>query len=274
MGRDGGLDTSSHQQFVDYYAKESLSESTRQRFEAIQTRVLALAGPTNRPLNVLDIGCGAGAQCALWAADGHHVFGVDINAPLIDVARQRAQASGIAARFDVGSATNLPYETASMDVCLIPELLEHVPEWQPCLAEAVRVLRPGGILFLSTTNVLCPVQNEYRLPLYSWYPGFAKRYFEKRAVTSWPAIANYARYPAVHWFSYYRLARFLAGKGMRCYDRFAVMDARSGSAIRRAVVGLFQHSSLLRLLGQICSTGSVVFAVKSGSAMPAKAASA
>ena len=274
VSKDGGLDTSSHQQFVDYYAKESLSESTRRRFEAIQTRVLALAGPTTRPLNVLDIGCGAGAQCALWAASGHHVFGIDINAPLIEVARKRAQESGIAARFDVGSATDLPFETASMDVCLIPELLEHVPEWQPCLAEAVRVLRPGGILFLSTTNFLCPVQNEYRLPLYSWYPGFAKRYFEKRAVTSWPAIANYARYPAVHWFSYYQLARFLTAKGMRCHDRFAVMDAGTGSGIRRAIVGLLRHSSLLRLLGQICSTGSVVFAVKSGSPGPAQGASA
>jgi 2-polyprenyl-3-methyl-5-hydroxy-6-metoxy-1,4-benzoquinol methylase len=55
-----------------------------------------------------------------------------------------------------------------MDVCLLPELLEHVADWQSCLNEAARVLRPGGLLYLSTTNVLCPRQQEFNLPLYSF----------------------------------------------------------------------------------------------------------
>jgi len=112
------------------------------------------------------------------------------------------------------------------------------------------------------------------LPLYSWYPGFAKRFFEKRAVTTWPAIANYARYPAVHWFSYYCLARFLAGLGMRCYDRFDLIDAHGGSRLRRMAVELLRRSFLLRWVGQICSTGSVVFAVKVASAGAAQGSSA
>jgi 2-polyprenyl-3-methyl-5-hydroxy-6-metoxy-1,4-benzoquinol methylase len=270
LDRNAQLDTSSHQQFVQYYAAESQSDATRQRFEAIRSKAIDLlrkSGNTHRPLDMLDIGCGAGTQCALWAAAGDRAHGIDINAPLIELARERAQVAKLDIRFDIGSATALPHESGTIDVCLIPELLEHVPEWEPCLVEAVRVLRPGGVLFLSTTNVFCPVQHEYRLPLYSWYPGFAKRLFERKAVTSWPSIANYARYPAVHWFSYYGLSRFLGRQGMRCFDRFAMMEPGERSAPRRIVVGLLQASSTLRLLGQIGSTGTIVFALK-----PAEAA--
>ncbi len=265
LNQNARLDTSSHQQFVQYYAAESLSDATRQRFETIRTKTIALLRRTSEaraPFDVLDIGCGAGTQCALWAAGGDRAYGLDINAPLIELARQRAETAKLNSRFDVGSATVLPYESGTMDVCLIPELLEHVAEWQPCLLEAIRVLRPGGVLFLSTTNVLCPVQHEYRLPLYSWYPNFAKRFFERQAVTKWPAIANYARYPAVHWFSYYGLARFLEQQGMQCFDRFAMMDAEEGSSRRRTLVHILQNSRASRLVGQLFSTGTIVFATK------------
>ena len=76
-----------------------------------------------------------------------------------------------------------------MDVCLLPELLEHVADWQSCLKEAPRVLRSGGLLYLSTTNVLRPRQEEFNLPLYSWYPGPLKRYCERLAMTTRPALA-------------------------------------------------------------------------------------
>lgn len=259
------MDTGSHKQFVDYYAAESLSEATRERFAGIRAKVIDLldkAGTTRRPLDVLDVGCGAGTQCALWAAGGDRVHGIDINAPLIELARERAQAAKLDIRFEISSATTLPYDASTMDVCLIPELLEHVAQWEPCLTEAVRVLRPGGVLFLSTTNVFCPFQNEFRLPLYSWYPNLAKRFFERKAITSWPSIANYARYPAIHWFSYYRLARFLKRQDMLCFDRFAMMECGEGSALRRTAVGLLQSSAAFRLLGQVGSTGTIVFAVK------------
>ncbi len=62
-------------------------------------------------------------------------------------------------------------------------------------------MRPGGVLYLTTTSCLCPSQMEFRLPLYSWYPGFLKRRYERLAKTTRPELANFAIYPAVHWFS-------------------------------------------------------------------------
>ena len=170
---EGGWDHSSAPQFVDYYAKQSVAEETQHHFELLRDKLLAIRAIYRQPteqLRVVDVGCGAGTQARIWAEKGHEVFGIDVNAPLIELAESRARDLGLGIRFQVGSATELPYEDGTMDVCLLPELLEHVPDWQRCLTEAFRVLRSGGLLFLSTTNVLCPRQQEFDLPLYLSHP--------------------------------------------------------------------------------------------------------
>lgn len=109
---------------------------------------------------------------------------INISAPLIDLARQRAADARLDARFIVGSADRPPLPDASFDTVLVSELLEHLPQWQSCVDEAVRLLRPGGVLYVSTTNVLCPVQQEFTLPLYSWYSRAIKRRGERMSVTT------------------------------------------------------------------------------------------
>ena len=214
-------------------------------------------------LDVADIGCGAGTQCRLWAARGHRVFGVDVNEPLIRLAEKRAAEEGVEIKFEVGSATALPWADRTMDVCLVPELLEHVADWQSCVNEAARVLRPGGLLYLSTTNVLCPKQQEFTLPLYSWYPGPLKRYCERLAVTTRPAIANFAKYPAVHWFSFYGLRDFLEPLGFRCLDRFDLIDTAGKGTHAKFIVGVVQAIPLLRFLGHVATPSTYLVAVKS-----------
>ena len=185
-GNAGDWDTGTHAAFYDYYRDQSLSPQTMERFERVRDLLLRLIGPdaAGRPLKVADIGCGAGSQAWLWAKLGHHVSGLDINQPLIELARSRAGGLAATAEFTVGSATALPWPNESMDVCLVPELLEHVADWQAVVQEAARVTKPRGYLYLSTTNKLCPVQQEFELPAYSWYPGFLKRRYERLAVTS------------------------------------------------------------------------------------------
>jgi 2-polyprenyl-6-hydroxyphenyl methylase/3-demethylubiquinone-9 3-methyltransferase len=150
-------------------------------------RVAEREGPVRGPLTVADIGCGAGTLSMLWAEHGHRVFGIDINAQLIKLATERSRESDIKIDFQLGTATDLPWSDESMDVCLVPELLEHVQDWERCLDEFARVIKPGGVLFLTTTNKLCPRQQEFNLLMYSWYPAFIKRYFEKLAVST-PSI--------------------------------------------------------------------------------------
>lgn len=259
-------DHSSDQNFVDYYEQQSLTPETVQRFTLVRDKALWLLDSLRHSdasgLQVADIGCNTGTQSQLWAKLGHQVFGLDINAQLVEIAKRRAEETSMDIHFDVGSATELPYTDASMDVVLLPELLEHVAEWQSCLDEAVRVLKPGGLLYLSTTNWLCPIQQEFNLPMYSWYPGFLKRRYERLAVTTRPEIANYCRYPAVNWFSFYSLAAYLKKHGIRSLDRFDMIDARKQGTPVKLVLSLVKAIPPLRFIGHVLTPYSIVFAVK------------
>lgn len=241
-------------EFVDYYAKESLKASTLQRISGIRnavTRAAVALGGRQPPWRVADIGCGPGTQCLMWAHEGHSVFGLDINPGLIEIGRQRADEAGDKLDLRVGSATALPWDSGSMDIVLCPELLEHVPDWRAVLAEACRVLAPSGVLYLSTTNRLCPVQQEFDLPLYSWYPGPLKRYCERLAVTTRPQLVQHATFPAVNWFTYYGLRTVLAREGLRCFDRFDVAALGQQSSVGRAVLGTIRAVPPARLLAHV-----------------------
>lgn len=263
-GHSGGWDHGTHPDFYAYYAAESESAATLQRFASLQAAMLRIAAQAGLDgmLDVADVGCGAGTQCRMWAALGHRVHGVDVNAPLVELARVRTRERRLDVDFQVGSATALPWADGSMDVCLLPELLEHVADWKSCLTEAARVLRGGGLLYLSTTNVLCPRQQEFNLPLYSWYPPALKRRCERIAVTTRPSIANYARYPAVNWFSYYGLRGYLEPLGFKCCDRFDLVDVSAKGKITRMLVALVRALPAMRFLGHVGTAGTYLVAVK------------
>jgi len=257
-------DTGSHEDFYKYYEQQSQSPETMERFRRTTEILLRLrhdrAGDGR--LDVLDVGCGAGTQAAIWLERGHRYYGLDINRPLVELARRRATEQKLEAHFEVGTATALPWGDRSFDVCMLPELLEHVADWQACVAEAVRVLRPGGLMYINTSSKLCPVQSEFNLPLYSWYPGSVKRYFERRAVTDKPALANFAKYPAVNWFSFYGLRRHLAPRGFECLDRFDAIDESRLSTTARAVLGAVKAIAPLRFVAHVLTPYTLLIAVK------------
>ncbi len=260
-------DHSSHREFFDYYTKASQSNTTLQRFASIRELILRLyaeRGESNPILDVADIGCGAGTQSLMWAQMGHHVHGLDINAPLVEVAKTRASEAGYTVDFRVGSAVSLPWPDASMDVCILPELLEHVSEWEECLKEASRILKPGGFLYVSTSSKLCPIQQEFSLPLYSWYPGFLKKHCVKLALTSRPQLVNYAKYPAVNWFTYYQLRRVLRSWGYVSKDRFDLVDLSKKGVLARLVIQVVRTVPLVRWLGHVATPYTVLVAEKCG----------
>jgi len=260
-------DHSTHDAFYDYYARESGSIEARRRFERMRDAIMRFVQrPAGRPLEVADVGCGAGTQSIVWAEAGEMVHAVDVNERLIELGRSRAEAAGLTIDFRLGSATDLPWANESMDVCIAPELIEHVADWEGCIREFVRVLRPGGILLMTTTNRLCPIQEEFNLPLYSWYPSALKRRYERLSTTTRPELANYARYPAVNWFTFYGLRRYLAARGFRSVDRFGMMDVTGKSAAAKAVVSAIRSLPPLRFLGQMATPGTRILAIKSGPA--------
>lgn len=260
-------DSSTHENFYQYYARQSVTREARDRSRSVRDIVLAVAVARRRagdsPLAVADIGCGPGVLSMSWAELGHRVYSVDISAQFVALARQRARAAGLDIGFCVGTATELPWRSNSMDVCLMPELLEHIGAWRSCLKECARVLRPGGVLFVSTNNKLCPVQQEFNLPLYSWYPGFLKRYYERLAVTTRADLANYAKYPAVNWFTFYSLRAALAEHGFVSFDRFDAAALRGGAGLaRKWLLSVIRYVGIVRWLAHVATPYTLLVAVK------------
>ena len=257
--------TDADYKFYEYYAEQSLSPESIQRFESIQnivTRTLTERSLGSRTLDVADIGCNAGTQCIMWARDGHNVHGVDINDLLLDQASVRANEAGLDIEYVLGSAEDLPWQDDSMDVCLAPELLEHVVDWRRCLDEFSRILKPNGVMYLSTTNYLCPKQQEFELPLYSWYPSVLKEYYERLAMSSRPELVNYAKYPAVNWFSFYSLRAELSIRGFDSFDRFDVVDTAEKGFVGTTILRAIRIIPPIRWLGHVATPYTSIVAVK------------
>jgi SAM-dependent methyltransferase len=99
-----------------------------------------------RSREVLDLGCGSGANTVLLADRGARITGLDLSPDLIDLARQRLAVSDVDAanvRFIVGSAHAIDLPDASVDVVFGMAILHHL-DLQQTAAEVWRVLRPGG----------------------------------------------------------------------------------------------------------------------------------
>jgi 2-polyprenyl-6-hydroxyphenyl methylase/3-demethylubiquinone-9 3-methyltransferase len=141
-------------------------------------------------------------------------------------------------------------------------LLEHVEDWRSCLNEFARILRPKGLLYLSTTNKLCPIQQEFELPLYSWYPARLKRHYVELALTTRPELANFATYPAVNWFTNKQLEKALGQLGLSAMDRFDVMDLSTKPAPVRWAVQLVRVAPPFRWLAHVASRSTIVIAEK------------
>ena len=100
--------------------------------------------------DVLDAACGEGYGAALLAQRARSVTGLDIDGPTIAAAR--AKYAMPALRFETGSVTAMPFADASFDCVVSFETLEHLAEQEAMLAEMRRVLRPHGVLIISTPN--------------------------------------------------------------------------------------------------------------------------
>ena len=99
-------------------------------------------------LRVVEIGCGrgAGAELLLQRWGAAHVTAVDLDPVMVQRARRRLARFGSRVDVRVGDACALPVADAAVDAVVDFAVVHHVPVWREAVAEAVRVLRPGGQL--------------------------------------------------------------------------------------------------------------------------------
>lgn len=98
----------------------------------------------------LDAGCGAGLLCEPLSRLGAQVTGVDAAPENVAAARAHAQGSGLEISYHAGELAGL--DIGTFDLVTSMEVIEHVADKRAFLASLAAVMKPGGLMVLSTPN--------------------------------------------------------------------------------------------------------------------------
>ena len=102
---------------------------------------------------IVDVGCGGGILAEAMAVRGAEVTGIDLGERPLSVAKLHGLESGVRVVYRLVSAETYARETpASFDVVTCMEMLEHVPDPASTIAACAALVRPGGVVAVSTIN--------------------------------------------------------------------------------------------------------------------------
>ena len=138
--------------------------ASRAQIAMLHTRY-RLAGELAAGKDVLELACGSGIGLGHLATRARRVVGGDCDPQLVELARRHVADEIEVLQLD---AQALPFQSASFDVVLLLEAVYYLSDPDAFLAEAKRVLRPGGTILICSANCERPDFN--RSP-------FSKRYF-------------------------------------------------------------------------------------------------
>ena len=131
----------------------------------------ALVGLMPADWTVADLGCGTGAMLATLAPHVGRVIGVDASEEMLGAAR--ARLTGVAnVELRRGSLESLPIDAGSVDAATMMLVLHHLPSPGAAIAEAARILKPGGRLLI--VDMAPHDHEEYRRQMGHVWLGFSE----------------------------------------------------------------------------------------------------
>ena len=148
--------------WVKWYAKVAPLKGKR------TTKILLNYKGSNAKL--LDLGCGIGLTLAVLTKTFRNSVGCDIEQKEVRATRELLKTTGKKIPVIIYDGKRLPFKGASFDIVTSIEVYEHVDKPDTMLKEIKRVLKPDGILLISTANKLWPIEPHYKLPFLTYLP--------------------------------------------------------------------------------------------------------
>lgn len=139
----------------DYYKPwgmgEDASVARATKLATFEPLLIALDGlvGTDRPRSILDVGAATGLLLELAESRGWTPFALELNPYSAGVLRERYGAE----RVFEGELTARPFEPARFDAITMTDLIEHVLDVRGTLRAAAELLRPGGVLCITTPRI-------------------------------------------------------------------------------------------------------------------------
>lgn len=145
------------------YARVNEAEEEKKRIRIMEQ----LIGPIKHQ-KILSVGCGTGGFCLVAHKRGGEVWGIDPDSDAIAICKAKVKSLGISpAKFQVATGESLPFKNNTFDVIQCYTVLEHVASVGATCHEMIRVVKPGGKIYIHSPNYLYPYEGHYKL---AWIP--------------------------------------------------------------------------------------------------------
>lgn len=142
---------------AEYYETSQYRTTRRTFVNARHERIVSILASTalSPGGTVLEAGCGPGNLLTAFAERCGHLCEMDTSARMLNLARLKSKPFAHVT-FQMGSIEALPFADASFDLVCSAGVIEYLRRCDGAIAEMYRVLRPGGLLILPTTNMFAP----------------------------------------------------------------------------------------------------------------------
>ncbi len=182
-----------------------------------------------RGKKVLDLGCGFGNNSFLLEEKGAEVFSLDIEKDFVYVVNLKKKLAGSNIKTLVGNGFYLPFKNKTFHFVILTHTLEHIKDIFNFLKEVKRVLKNGGVFYLTVPNYFFPFEPHFKVPLIPYLPknlskfllkNFFYRKGLKRIKKRWediPFLENFLF--ELNFIKFFILKKLLKKAGFKIYKK-------------------------------------------------------
>lgn len=156
----------------------------------------------------LDAGCAKGFLLRIAIQYGWETYGFDISSHAVNETRTICPSANV---FLLDAEKGLPFPDEFFEVITACELIEHLPQPESFLEESYRILKPGGLFFISTPNVNSVLNSSFikdMFAMFGWSTPFDDEthvsYFDSNSITKALKKCGFLKVKAMYSFDFLR----------------------------------------------------------------------